>query len=89
MNRFRRVLTRWEKKVENYEAMLNITCSIIVWNKTPIGIDSNNSCSLREMCSFVLFIIKECWRLKLKIKTQDIDFMFSLFYFGKQIVVIY
>ncbi|BBJ69065.1 hypothetical protein ECC18A13_036300 [Enterobacter sp. 18A13] len=23
MNRFRRVLTRWEKKTENYEAMLN------------------------------------------------------------------
>jgi transposase len=37
MNRFRRILTRWEKKVENYEAMLHFACSIIVWNKTLLG----------------------------------------------------
>ncbi len=37
MNRFRRVLTRWEKKVENYEAMLHFTCGIIVWNKILLG----------------------------------------------------
>jgi hypothetical protein len=37
MNRFRRVLTRWEKKVENYEAMLHFACSIIVWNKILLG----------------------------------------------------
>lgn len=29
MNRFRRVLTRWEKMVENYEAMLHFACSVI------------------------------------------------------------
>lgn len=33
MNRFRRALTRWEKKTENYEAMLHFACGIIVWNK--------------------------------------------------------
>ncbi len=33
MNRFRRVLIQWEKKVENYEAMLHFTCGLIVWNK--------------------------------------------------------
>lgn len=37
MNRFRRVLTRWEKKVENYEAMLHFACAIIVWNKILLG----------------------------------------------------
>lgn len=37
MNRFRRVLTRWEKKVENYEAMLHFACGIIVWNKSLLG----------------------------------------------------
>lgn len=37
MNRFRRVLTRWEKKVENYEAMLHFACAIIVWNKILFG----------------------------------------------------
>lgn len=37
MNRFRRILTRWEKKVENYEAMLHFACSIIVWNKILLG----------------------------------------------------
>ena len=34
MNRFRRILTQWEKKKENYEAMLHFYCSLIVWNKT-------------------------------------------------------
>ncbi|SCZ66092.1 hypothetical protein SAMN02982990_02502 [Photorhabdus luminescens] len=37
MNRFRRILTRWEKKVENYEAMLHFACGIIVWNKILLG----------------------------------------------------
>ncbi|AKH65561.1 MULTISPECIES: transposase [Photorhabdus] len=37
MNRFRRILTRWEKKVENYETMLHFACGIIVWNKTLLG----------------------------------------------------
>ncbi|MCE9795031.1 IS5/IS1182 family transposase, partial [Citrobacter portucalensis] len=31
------VLTRWEKKVENYEAMLHFACGVIVWNKTLLG----------------------------------------------------
>ncbi len=34
VNRCRRVLKHWEKKVENYEAMLHFfTCGIIAWNK--------------------------------------------------------
>lgn len=37
MNRFRRVLTLWEKKVENYVAMLYLTCGVIVWNKILLG----------------------------------------------------
>ncbi|MEY0132357.1 IS5/IS1182 family transposase, partial [Providencia rettgeri] len=37
MNRYRRVLTRWEKTVENYEAMLHLACAIIVWNKILLG----------------------------------------------------
>lgn len=37
MNRFRRIQMRWEKKVENYEAMLHFTCSIIVWSKSLLG----------------------------------------------------
>lgn len=31
MNRFRRILTRWEKKVENYLAWLHFVCGIITW----------------------------------------------------------
>ncbi|WP_404935921.1 transposase [Providencia stuartii] len=42
MNRYRRVLTRWEKKVENYEAMLHFACGIIVWNKTLLGYALSN-----------------------------------------------
>lgn len=37
MNRFRRILTRWEKKVENYEALLHFACGIIIWNKILLG----------------------------------------------------
>jgi putative transposase len=29
MNRFRRLLIRWEKKVENFLAMLHIACAYI------------------------------------------------------------
>ncbi len=36
MNHFRRELTRWEKKIENHEAMMHFTCSIIAWNKIPL-----------------------------------------------------
>jgi hypothetical protein len=31
MNRFRRILVRWEKRADNYLAMLHIACGIIAW----------------------------------------------------------
>ena len=31
MNRFRRLLIRWEKKAENYEALLHLVCGIIAF----------------------------------------------------------
>jgi transposase len=31
MNRFRRILTRWEKKSENYLALLHLVCAIITF----------------------------------------------------------
>lgn len=31
MNRFRRLLIRWEKKVENYEALLHLACVLILY----------------------------------------------------------
>jgi transposase len=31
MNRFRRILIRWEKRADTYLAMLHLTCAIIVW----------------------------------------------------------
>jgi putative transposase len=31
MNRFRRLLIRWEKKVENYVAMLHFACICITY----------------------------------------------------------
>ncbi|NLS13962.1 IS5 family transposase [Vibrio sp. SM6] len=37
LNRHRRILVRWEKKIENYEAMLHLACSLIVWNKNLSG----------------------------------------------------
>ncbi|MBE3678692.1 IS5/IS1182 family transposase, partial [Vibrio parahaemolyticus] len=37
LNRYRRLLVRWEKKIENYEAMLYFACGLIVWNKSLLG----------------------------------------------------
>ena len=31
MNRFRRILTRWEKKTENYAAFLHFACALIAF----------------------------------------------------------
>ena len=31
MNRFRRILTRWEKKPDNYLALLHLVCAIITF----------------------------------------------------------
>ncbi len=34
MNRFRRILIRWEKKADNYQAFLHFACAYITWNQT-------------------------------------------------------
>lgn len=34
LNRFRRILVRWEKKAESYIAMLHFACAIITWRST-------------------------------------------------------
>jgi putative transposase len=31
LNKFRRIFIRWERKEENYRAMLHLACGIIVW----------------------------------------------------------
>ena len=31
MNRFRRILTRWEKKSENYLTLLHLVCAVITY----------------------------------------------------------
>lgn len=36
MNRFRRVLIRWEKKVPNYKAMLHFACAWITYNAAGV-----------------------------------------------------
>ncbi|RSK38459.1 IS5 family transposase [Hymenobacter perfusus] len=33
-NRFRRLLIRWEKQVDNYEALLHLACANIVWKQS-------------------------------------------------------
>lgn len=32
MNRYRRILIRWEKKVENYLGLLHLTCALITYH---------------------------------------------------------
>lgn len=36
MNRFRRILTRWEKRAQSYLAMLHLACGIITWRATGL-----------------------------------------------------
>jgi putative transposase len=31
LNRFRRILTRWEKRAHTYLAMLHLACALITW----------------------------------------------------------
>jgi transposase len=31
MNRFRRILVRWEKRADTYVAMLHLSCALITW----------------------------------------------------------
>ena len=37
LNRFRRILIRWDKKPENYLALLHFACAIITWRQTLQG----------------------------------------------------
>jgi len=36
LNRFRRILIRWEKKIDNYIAFLHLACAFIVWRHCPV-----------------------------------------------------
>ena len=36
MNRFRRLLIRWEKKLDNFMAFLHLACAFIVWRNCPV-----------------------------------------------------
>jgi putative transposase len=36
MNRFRRILVRWEKRADTYIAMLHLACAIVTWRETGL-----------------------------------------------------
>jgi len=36
LNRFRRLLVRWEKRADTYLAMLHLACAIITWRATGL-----------------------------------------------------
>ena len=36
MNRFRRILVRWEKRADTYVAMLHFACAIITWKSSGL-----------------------------------------------------
>ena len=37
LNRYRRLLIRWEKKSQNYLALLHLACAHLTWNKSLFG----------------------------------------------------
>ena len=37
LNRFRRILTRWEKRADTYLAMLHLACGLISWRAANWG----------------------------------------------------
>lgn len=36
LNRFRRILIRWEKKADNYLGLLHLACAIITYHRTEV-----------------------------------------------------
>lgn len=36
LNRFRRILIRWEKKAENYLGLLHLTCAIVTYRRAGV-----------------------------------------------------
>jgi transposase len=36
LNRFRRILVRWEKRADTYIAMLHLVCGLVVWRATGL-----------------------------------------------------
>ena len=36
LNNFRRILVRWERKAENYLAMLHLACGIVTWKRSGL-----------------------------------------------------
>ena len=39
LNRFRRLLIRWEKREDHYAALLHLACAVIVWRRCPLSAD--------------------------------------------------
>ena len=37
LNRFRRILTRWEKRADTYLAILHLACGLITWRAADWG----------------------------------------------------
>jgi putative transposase len=37
LNRYRRLLIRWEKKARNYLAILHFACALLTWNRALFG----------------------------------------------------
>ena len=37
LNRFRRVLVRWEKRADTHLAMLHLACSLITWRAAGLN----------------------------------------------------
>jgi len=37
LHRFRRILTRWEKRADTYLAMLHLACGLIAWRAANLG----------------------------------------------------
>lgn len=37
LNRYRRLLVRWEKKAHNYLALLHLACACLTWNQCLFG----------------------------------------------------
>lgn len=37
LNRFRRILVRWEKRADTYLAMLHLACGLITWRAADWG----------------------------------------------------
>ena len=58
LNRFRKLLIRWEKKAENYLGLFQLACCIVVYRRTILGLLPRSSTFIPLTVNLLLVKVK-------------------------------